>query len=103
MAETNPAIDVWAIGVMFYTLLFGMLPFHSSVEKDLVKMIKNDNVKFPRDTPITNECKEVIKQMLEKDPEKRLQLIDFVQSEYALMDEEEFEKVFEDTISKFEE
>ena len=27
MAETTPAIDVWAIGIMFYAMLFGELPF----------------------------------------------------------------------------
>lgn len=26
-AETTPAIDVWAIGVMFYAMVFGELPF----------------------------------------------------------------------------
>jgi serine/threonine protein kinase len=26
-ANTTPAIDVWAIGVMFYAMLFGELPF----------------------------------------------------------------------------
>ena len=26
-AETTPAIDVWAIGVMFYAMVYGELPF----------------------------------------------------------------------------
>ena len=41
-------------------------------------MIKKTPVKFPPEIPITNEGKEVIKAMLIKDPNKRLQLIDFV-------------------------
>lgn len=28
-ATSSPAIDVWAIGCMFYTMVFGTLPFHS--------------------------------------------------------------------------
>lgn len=35
-------------------------------------MIKNDRVKFPSGVPITNDCKETIKAMLNKDPTKRL-------------------------------
>mmetsp|Transcript_27136 Transcript_27136/g.41298 ORF Transcript_27136/g.41298 Transcript_27136/m.41298 type:complete len:142 (+) Transcript_27136:136-561(+) len=77
-ADTTPAIDVWAIGVMFFAMVYGTLPFHSNNERELVKMIRNDPVKFPKDKPITQEGKEVIKAMLQKDPAKRLQLIDLV-------------------------
>jgi serine/threonine-protein kinase ULK2 len=63
-ATSSPAIDVWAIGVMFYAMVFGSLPFSANDEKVLVKSIKNDAVKFPRNAPITPECKEVIKSML---------------------------------------
>ena len=38
-ATTTPAIDVWAIGVMFYTMIYGELPFYSSNEMDLRKKI----------------------------------------------------------------
>lgn len=36
-AETTPAIDVWAIGIMFYAMVFGELPFSSGNEKELIK------------------------------------------------------------------
>lgn len=66
-AETSPAIDVWAIGIMLYAMLYGELPFSSGNEKDLVKAIKTDNVKFPNNIPVTEEAKEVIRKMLTKD------------------------------------
>jgi serine/threonine protein kinase len=59
-AGTSPAIDVWAIGVMFYAMLFGELPFDSSNEKELIKSIKTDTIKFHSNIPVTDECKEVI-------------------------------------------
>lgn len=63
-ANTHPSIDVWSIGIMFYAMVYGTLPFMSDNERELVRMIKNDNVKFPRQIPITPEGKEIIKNML---------------------------------------
>ena len=93
-ADTTPAIDVWAIGVMFYAMIFGVLPFSAEDEKGLVKQIKSDQVKFPKSSPITPEGKEVIKAMLQKDPTKRIELIDFVTQPYNTMEEEDFQCKF---------
>jgi serine/threonine protein kinase len=38
-AVTSPSIDVWAIGIMLYAMLYGELPFSSPNEKDLIKSI----------------------------------------------------------------
>jgi serine/threonine protein kinase len=40
LGDTTPAIDVWAIGIMFYAMIMGTLPFSNSNDKDLIKMIK---------------------------------------------------------------
>jgi len=52
-ADTTPAIDVWAIGIMFYTMLFGSLPFLHDNEKELVRQIRNDNLRFSKNEPVT--------------------------------------------------
>ena len=41
--------------------------------------------------------KDVLKSMLSKDPTKRIELIEFVQSDYNTMDDEEFERIYEKT------
>ena len=98
-AETSPAIDVWAIGVMFYAMLFGELPFDKSAEKDLIHSIKNDQIRFPSKIPVTSEAKEIIKQMLNKDPTQRLKLIEFVGNyPYAQWEEEEINAKIEEVI-----
>ena len=74
-ADTTAAIDVWAMGIMFFSMVFGYLPFHNSNEKELIKSIRNDKVKFPTGIPITPGGKDLIKSMLEKDPKKRLELL----------------------------
>jgi len=40
--------------------------------------------------------------MLNKDPTKRIELIEFVQSEYNTLEDEEFEKIYEKTVAEFE-
>ena len=46
MHETSPAIDVWAIGIMFYTMLFGTLPFNGDTEEETIDKIVNAPLKF---------------------------------------------------------
>ena len=92
-AETTPAIDVWAIGVMFFAMLYGELPFNRSDEKELVKSIRNDPVKFPNNVPITDGAKDALRRMLDKDPSKRIELVDFVDLPYCLMEEEDLDRI----------
>jgi serine/threonine protein kinase len=40
-AETSPAIDVWAIGIMYYAMLFGHLPFWGDTEPEFIEKIIN--------------------------------------------------------------
>lgn len=102
-ASTTPAIDVWAIGVMFYTMVYGELPFYASEEKNLVKKIVNDPIRFKKSQPITELGKNVMTSMLHKDPTQRIELIDFVQSEYNIIDDDEFDQMYEKTKIEFEE
>lgn len=101
-ADTTPAIDVWAIGVMYYAMIFGTLPFQGSNERELVKSIKTDPIKFPKTSPITPEGKEVIKSMLHKDPTKRIELIEFVTQPYNTMEDDEFLQKYEEVKAQWE-
>ena len=90
-AETAPSIDVWAIGIMVYAMIYGNLPFWGDSEEEFIERIINNPVKFPSDVPITSECKDLLKGMLHKDPEKRYQLIDIMTMPYFIMDEGDLE------------
>jgi len=93
-ADTTAAIDVWAMGIMFYSMIYGFLPFFNSNEKELIKSIRSDKVKFPPGVPLSSMGKDMIKAMLEKDPKKRLDLLSFVTTPYNTMENEEFAEVF---------
>jgi serine/threonine protein kinase len=42
------AVDVWASGILFYTILFGQQPFVGSSEPELQRKIIKCNIKFPK-------------------------------------------------------
>lgn len=46
--------------------------------------------------PVTDLGLSVLKSMLERDPEKRLKLLDFMNLEYNKLEKEPFEKMFEE-------
>lgn len=91
-SETTAALDVWAIGCMFYAMLFGHLPFWGETEDEFIDKIINQALRFEAEVPVTQECKECMKGMLDKNPEKRSPLIDIMNLPYFMMDDEELEE-----------
>lgn len=69
--------DIWACGVLLYTLLFGTFPFKSvTTEKELFRKINRGIINLhqangPHDHNLTPEAKDLIKQMLLVDPAER--------------------------------
>ncbi len=59
---TNKA-DLWSIGVCFYQMLFGKTPFEAKNYEELKEKVKTHsgkNLRFPRDSNISNTCKELL-------------------------------------------
>lgn len=84
---------MWAIGVMFYAMLYGSLPFFNSAEGKLISSICNDPVKFAINVPVTEEAKGIIRRMLDKDPMKRLKLIELMDMDYYKLEPHQIEKM----------
>ncbi|XP_028321169.1 calcium/calmodulin-dependent protein kinase kinase 1b isoform X2 [Gouania willdenowi] len=69
---SGKAIDVWAMGVTLYCFLYGTCPFYDEYIVSLHNKIKNEPVDFP-DMPWTSDdVKELIERMLDKNPETRI-------------------------------
>lgn len=65
--------DIWSVGVILYILLSGVPPFWGDNERQIFNSIRNDTVDFQSEPwpKISNHAKDVVKRMLNRDPEKR--------------------------------
>ena len=70
--------DVWSLGVVFYRVLYGRLPFRSLCQRFLKKYIIKDEICFPPNS----KCSEIllIKGMLHKTPGMRMSLSEVLKS-----------------------
>lgn len=66
------AIDVWALGVTLYCLLYGQCPFTASTEFELFDIIPTAPLEFPQETP--DNLVDLLEKLLAKDPQDRITL-----------------------------
>jgi len=97
-AQTSPALDIWAIGLMFYAMLYGTLPFWGENESKTKQKIRTGQLKFPADVPVTDMAKQVIRAMLEKDPEQRIGLLQFMDLPYYSMEDNELQRHIDEVV-----
>lgn len=67
-------VDIWSLGVVIYTLLYGRPPFETSDVKKTYKRIRECQYTFNEDIPVSANAKNLIAKLLVVDPSKRLTL-----------------------------
>ena len=66
-------VDMWAVGIILYNMLSGKQPFSGDNEKILVNKVINEEINFNYGcwSTIGNDCKNLIKILLSKNPQER--------------------------------
>ena len=69
-------VDVWSIGVILYILLWGYPPFYSESNSELFEQIKEGKIEFqsPYWDEVSDNAKDLIRNLLTVDPNKRIKL-----------------------------
>lgn len=75
-------IDIWSAGIILYAMLCGFLPFEGKTNSRLFEKIVNGQIMFP--VHISQSPKNLIKSMLEVDPEKRISIVDIRRHQFYL-------------------
>ena len=66
--------DIWSLGVCFYFMMFRCFPFAYEDINNFYNNLQNEDLIIPKDNNISPEFKDLIKRILNKDPNKRLSL-----------------------------
>ena len=77
-STASASMDVWAMGVMVYAMIFCRTPFDGDEKEEIRNKIMNERHRYPRSIPVTPECKEFIDACLKKDPDERISVRDML-------------------------
>lgn len=75
--------DMWAVGVVLFTMLYGQFPFYDSVPQELFRKIKAAEYEIPNDGRVSESTTGVIRKLLVLSPKQRLtaeQVLDSIHS-----------------------
>ena len=78
-------VDMWAIGVICYTMLIGRPPFESPDVKQTYKKIRAGAFSFPEHVPVCGYAKDFIRRCLTVDITKRISLNEMLEHDFLTL------------------
>ncbi|EDV24637.1 uncharacterized protein TRIADDRAFT_26082 [Trichoplax adhaerens] len=79
------ASDIWALGVVLFTMLYGQFPFYDNMPHELFRKIKAAEYLLPDDHRVSPAVKCIIKKILVLNPKKRPTASDLLRHSYSLL------------------
>ncbi|KAJ9076772.1 Serine/threonine-protein kinase [Entomophthora muscae] len=73
---TGPEVDIWSLGIVFYVLVCGRVPFDDPNMPALHAKIKKGNVSYP--SWLSKECKHLLTRMLVTNPAERANMAELL-------------------------
>nr|GEV14852.1 serine/threonine-protein kinase D6PKL1-like [Tanacetum cinerariifolium] len=65
-------VDWWTFGILLYELLYGRTPFKGTIDDDTLANVVSQAVTFPSIPIVSSHARNLIKSLLQKQPENRL-------------------------------
>lgn len=75
--EYDTRVDLWAVGVLMYEMLYGNAPFEEVSQEATMQRIEEVDLHFPENTDtfyVSSAAKDLIRKLLQRDPTKRIPL-----------------------------
>ncbi|XP_065032492.1 calcium-dependent protein kinase 14-like, partial [Musa acuminata AAA Group] len=96
----GPEADIWSIGVMLYILLCGVPPFWAESERGIFNAILRGEIDFVSDPwpNISSGAKDLVKKMLNSDPNQRLTAFDVLNHPWIKEDGEAPDTPLDNTV-----
>ncbi len=74
--------DLWSIGVIMYEIIVGKPPYKASTHYELICKIDKNPIFIPTSIKISDDCRDLIHGLLQKNPQKRITWNNFFQHDW---------------------
>ena len=102
MKYSGLAIDLWASGIILYSMLCGYLPFDDKSNDVLFRKILKCKIEFPqkKSIVISENAKDLIKKILKPDPSKRISLDEILEHPFLIYGNKKYKERIKMDINK---